>query len=275
MSPSAAARQPSVAVVDLPALVDRAGDAWPPRRPPRRRACRRPRASPGARRGRPPRPAARPAARRAYGVERDVVGLGRHGSSASGGSAISAPKIVLTQSMTGATVRKLVVSSTTPPPSGRSGRAAARNVRDVGPAEPVDRLLRVADDEQLARRRPARRPSARCRPRRCAGRRRRCARRARSGSGRCPGTRRAAGAGTAGAARRGRPAPCSGSRSTARASTSRSWNSSWPAARRSSAARSVKPADRRRRALGAGLGDLVAAPRPALVRLADPSLAHR
>ena len=84
---------------------------------------------------------------------------------------------------------------------GRRARSCARRyMRDVGPAEPVDRLLRVADDEQRTRRGTSTsRPVVLRRPRR----RRRCARRSRSGSGRCPGTRRAAaaGSGRAGAAR--------------------------------------------------------------------------
>ena len=93
-------------------------------------------------------------------------------------------------------------------------RSRGRQERgDVGPAEPVDRLLRVADDEQVAGRDRRRSSHGAARVGGARGRRRRCGRRARSGSGRCPGTRRAgaAGSGRAGAAADARP--CSGSRS--------------------------------------------------------------
>ena len=72
------------------------------------------------------------------------------------------------------------------------GRAAAAQERlhllvdaDVGAAEAVDRLLRVADDEELARHRRHLAPVARRRDRRP-----RAAAGSRPGAGRCPGTRR-------------------------------------------------------------------------------------
>ncbi len=116
---------------------------------------------------------------------------------------------------------------------------------DVGPPEPVDRLLRVADDEDRPGRDRRRPPSARRRR----PRRRRCGRRSRSGWGRCPGTRRGAGGctGSGGCAR-----TSALSRSTSRARTSRSWNSSSPAARRCSADSSTRSPHQRttaRRAL--------------------------
>ena len=116
--------------------------------------------------------------------------------------------MALTQSMMGATVRKLVVSSTAPPASGREALAGGDEDGDVGAAEPVDRLLGVAHDEQAAGGDVDLGPLRRRRP--PSGRRRRCARRARSGSGRCPGTRRAAGAGSARGAPPARPAPAPG-----------------------------------------------------------------
>ena len=108
---------------------------------------------------------------------------------------------------------------------------------DVGAAEPVDRLLRVADDEEPPGLDRHVEPLSAVRA--AAGRRRRCARPARSGSGRCPGTRRAGDAGSAGAGSARTIGPWTGSRSTRRASTSRSWNSSVPASRRASAAARV------------------------------------
>ena len=68
--------------------------------------------------------------------------------------------MALTQSMTGATVRKLAVSSTGPAGLGGEALACGEERGDVGPAEPVDRLLGVADHEQAAggHRRP--RPTA-------------------------------------------------------------------------------------------------------------------
>ena len=57
-------------------------------------------------------------------------------------------KVRLTQSRIGSVVRKLAVSCSTPPPSVFAG---PQEHGDVGPAEPVDRLLRVADEEQPAR----------------------------------------------------------------------------------------------------------------------------
>ena len=107
---------------------------------------------------------------------------------------------------------------------------------DVGAAEAVDGLFRVADDEQATVGDLDVAPVRRRRPRR----RRRSGRRARSGSGRCPGTRRAAAAGTAPAAPN---APTGSRRSRSRASTSRSWNSSRPSARRSSADSSTRIGD--------------------------------
>ena len=77
----------------------------------------------------------------------------------------------------------------------------AQVLGDVGAPEPVDRLLRVADDEQPAGKRrelgPVGVPGR--------GRRERppAEPRSRAGSDRCPGTRRAAGAGSDGGARRG------------------------------------------------------------------------
>ena len=128
----------------------------------------------------------------------------------------------LTQSITGAAVRKLRVRWRGAAPNAVAGREERG---DVGAAEAVDRLLGVADDEQAAGVDRRSRPTV-GRARR--GRPTRAARRARSGSGRCPGTRRAAGACSGRAAVRRTSPAVLGSRSSARASTSRSWNSSWP-----------------------------------------------
>ena len=73
--------------------------------------------------------------------------------------------------------------------------AEARSARAVqsamsAPPEAVDRLLRVADEEELAPARARRRPSV---PAAASGRRRRGRRRSRPGAGRCPGTRRRGG----------------------------------------------------------------------------------
>ena len=73
--------------------------------------------------------------------------------------------------------------------------------RDVGSPEAVDRLLRVADDEEPAR--AAAGVGGRC-VGLVVGRSRRAGSRGRAGSGRCPGTRRAAPAGSGGAGSGGR-----------------------------------------------------------------------
>ena len=92
----------------------------------------------------------------------------------------------LTQSMTGRDDRKLADSDSRSAPIWSPAR---RYCGDVGATESVDRLLRVADDEQPARQRPERPPVAPA----ATDRRDRlpAARRSRAGSGRCPGTRRA------------------------------------------------------------------------------------
>ena len=51
--------------------------------------------------------------------------------------------------MIGSTVRKLALSSTTPPPSAPKRRGRPQERGDVGPAEAVDRLLGVAHDEEV------------------------------------------------------------------------------------------------------------------------------
>ena len=105
------------------------------------------------------------------GVQRRVVGLGRDGHVGVGARPPSGSRTSsFTQSMTGGTVRKL---------AGQLDDAAAvraeavrgrhEDSRDVGPAEPVDRLLRVADHEQVAGRDRRPRPTAPSRPRSSSG----------------------------------------------------------------------------------------------------------
>ena len=177
------------------------------------------------RRCRSPPPAGRPVAGSPRWAEQVDVGAAATGTgtSVSGASSSSVRKVVFTQSITGATVRKLARELHRRRRPRREALLGGQEHGDVGAAEPVDRLLGVAHHEQPARaRRRRRRHALLVGVRR--DRRRRCARPARSGSGRCPGTRRAA---AAGSARGGGPHDRTllGSRSTLRASTSRSWNS--------------------------------------------------
>ena len=146
---------------------------------------------------------------------------------------------------------------------GRGDERVARleERRDVGPAEPVDRLLRVADEEEV----PGldRDLGPRARRRVSPGSRRRASDTAMStwiGSVswnssmsrrwyRRPSRARAAG-------------PCSGWRSSRRASTSRSWNSSSPATRRASTSRAGELGDGDRERADDRAGDLAAASVP-------------
>ena len=204
-----------------PASPRAAHDRRPPRRrPPRARAARRPSASRarGWRRG--ARPARPPATRVAHGLERDVLGL-----------RLRLGHDELAEHVVDEVDHRPGGAEVAGEPAGRRAerRPGPEERGDVGAAEAVDRLLRVTDHEQPAgvdrELVPAVARGRRARPTRGA-------RRDRTGSGRCPGTRRAAGGCTAARRRRRTSHPWSGSRSTARASTRRSWNSSSPRRRR-------------------------------------------
>ena len=104
---------------------------------------------------------------------------------------------------------------------------------DARAPEPVDPLLGVTDHEDATVGDRDLPPVGLAR----LARHRRCARRSRSGWGRCPGTRPAAAVGRCRAAWRA-PLRCGASKSRAR--TSRSWNSSRPERRRSAASDSTR-----------------------------------
>ncbi len=76
---------------------------------------------------------------------------------------MSAPNVVLTHSMTGATVRKLAVSSDRPA-AGAEAIGRRKERRDVGPPEAVDGLLRVAHHEKVPGRHLHLRPMERRQP---------------------------------------------------------------------------------------------------------------
>ena len=151
----------------------------------------------------------------------------------SGSATIRSRNTWLTNSITWRAVRKLRVRWRGAAPNAERG---AQERGDVGAPEAVDRLLGVADDEQAA--------GIDRRSRSTAGRARRdrptrAARRGRTGWDRCPGTRRAGGACSGRGAGAERPSRDAGRAAPHATSTSRSWNSSWPLRRRSSASRSV------------------------------------
>ena len=129
---------------------------------------------------------------------------------------------------------------------------------DVGAAEPVDRLLRVADHEQRCRPAPRRRPSA-------------------SWIAAAPPAMRTASSIWIGSvswnsssssrryrccSRRAPSPPCRGERSRSRASTSRSWNSRRPSARRTCGVGQDRGGDAVRQPAQGDVDDLAAQRRP-------------
>ena len=158
-----------------------------------------------ASRGSPPRGRCREPARVASSARYSGCESMSAGRASSIGSPMSVEKVSLTQlddRLDGPEVGGELDDATALGPEAPAG---PQERGDVGPAEAVDRLLGVAHDEEVPGRHVDLLP--RLAPRRLAraGRRRRCARPARSGWGRCPGTRRAAAGRSARAGSRARP----------------------------------------------------------------------
>ena len=163
------------------------GRSWPPRRPPRPPAARRS-GSPWGGARRPARSTGGPVSSGAgTAASASKSGCARMPSSVAT-CVIRRPKTWLIQWMTAGVDRKFVVSESA---VGVDDRRRPQEQVDVGPAEAVQRLLRVADEEQLpgagrvrARRRGDRDHDVELQ------------------RDRCPGTRPAAGPGSAGPGRR-------------------------------------------------------------------------